>query len=350
LSDKAYAGNFGCPAESATLPEGPGTVVPMYADPDTATGASEWIKLRVAHAVHPTVPMIQIANFPMRETDPVDGGPGDAPKATRFRKITEADLIGITVLGHVDLRTKSPDGGTTPGHLRKVDAIKLDIDNWKRWYATGTAAGLNGIFFDNCPGTIVNPPNDIVDDDQIRIEDLCAIASYVGAPPHAVTFPDGETVSVPPLWLTMGNPGTPGVEPDVEGNEGVRGYLTHHAMDIISTVESGGWPASLPEPPADSSWWWTQDASPVGKQRIAAFPYCISSLGPSTDPAQKVRHMRKYFGYVYAVPKPNEPTGHDCGKIDPRTGEPYFDEGEPRWSTVPAYIDELLTELARPLP
>jgi hypothetical protein len=340
LSDKAYAGNFGCPAASATLPAGPGSVVPMYADPDTATGASEWTKLRVAHAAHPEVPMIQVANFPMLATDPVDGGPGDELKATRFTKISQADLAGITVIGHVDLRTKSPDGGTTPGHLRNVDAIKWDIDNWKRWYATGTAAGLNGIFFDNCPGTIVNPPNDIVDDDQIRIEDLCAIASYVGAPPHTVTFPDGETVSVPPLWLTMGNPGTPGVEPDVEGNEGVRGYLTHHAMDIISTVESGGWPALLPDP--DPLWWWTTAGGPADSQRIAAFPYCIGTPEqPPLDPTEKVQQMRKYFGYVYAVEAPAEPI-HACD------GCGAYNEGEPRWSAVPRYIDSLLTALEQP--
>jgi hypothetical protein len=77
----------------------------MYADPDTATGESEWTKLRVAHAAHPKVPMIQVANFPMLETDPVDGGPGDELKATRFTKISQADLAGITVIGHVDLRT-----------------------------------------------------------------------------------------------------------------------------------------------------------------------------------------------------------------------------------------------------
>jgi hypothetical protein len=340
LSDKAYAGNFGCPAASATLPAGPGSVVPMYADPDTATGASEWTKLRVAHAAHPEVPMIQVANFPMLATDPVDGGPGDELKATRFTKISQADLAGITVIGHVDLRTKSPDGGTTPGHLRNVDAIKWDIDNWKRWYATGTAAGLNGIFFDNCPGTIVNPPNDIVDDDQIRIEDLCAIASYVGAPPHTVTFPDGETVSVPPLWLTMGNPGTPGCEPDVEGNEGVRGYLTHHAMDIISTVESGGWPALLPDP--DPLWWWTTAGGPADSQRIAAFPYCIGTPEqPPLDPTEKVQQMRKYFGYVYAVEAPAEPI-HACD------GCGAYNEGEPRWSAVPRYIDSLLTALEQP--
>jgi hypothetical protein len=335
-ANPAVADDAPCRSTPEEPPGSDGAIVPLYTDPADPS-ESEWDKLRKKHLAHPTVPLVQIGNFGLSPVGDADGGPGEDYDSTRFSKIHEQDDSGITVIGYVDLAAK-PDTPGTPGSLRNLSKVEADVDAWRLWYATdfrhkGVSPGLNGIFLDDLPDSIdTSGLIDPADPAAIGRDFYCLLANYIKADK---VLPDGTTL--PGLRLIVANPGV----------AGDRRFLTSNAVDVLATCEAGEWPASLPK--ADDSWWWTQDGSSVGKERIAAFPYCISSLGPSTDPAQKVRYMRRYFGYIYAAARPENPP-HDCGAIDPCTGDVYFDAGEPRWSTVPAYIDELLTELARPLP
>lgn len=102
----------------------PGAIVPLYADPDLGTS---WKELVAAKALHPSVPVIAVAN--------ISNGPGAKPSPPHLTGIASLAAIGVTVIGYVN----------TNYGLRGAAVVQSDIDRWKTFYGN---LGLSGIFLD----------------------------------------------------------------------------------------------------------------------------------------------------------------------------------------------------------
>lgn len=102
----------------------PGTIVPLYMDPDQG---SAWTELAGTKALHPTVPVIAIANRL--------NGPGASSSLTYFAGIASLVAVGVQVIGYV----------RTNYGQRDVLDVRADIERWSSWYRL---AGLSGVFLD----------------------------------------------------------------------------------------------------------------------------------------------------------------------------------------------------------